>query len=279
MKILFVNFNLGATAGINNGIAAMSAVLKERGHQVELIFLAESLGYDFDLQRLKKDIVRINPDVLGLSVMEPQFKYAVEFCRYLTTYYSGVVVVGGPYPTMDPETVLSVEGVNAVCVGEGEEAICELMDAVYKGENINSIKNLWVKSSDGSIARNKLRPFIDLRKVPPEDKNLFDLNKILSLKNYQLEVMASRGCAFKCTYCINGSYVALCRKLSDGAAKFKDYIRVKDAQIILTEIKNVITLHPEVKKIAFIDDNFATNLRFLEDFCLLYKEDIGLPFG
>ena len=278
MKVLFINFNIGSTVGINNGIAAMSAVLKAKGHQVELIFLSESLGYEMNLNRLKKDINRIDPDIIGLSIMEPQFKYIVEFCEDIKTYYQGVLVVGGPHPTMDPETVLAVERVDAVCIGEGEEALCELVEAVKNGQDYTNIKNLWVKASDGSVKRNKLRPFIDLNRIPPEDKSLFDLTRILPLKNYQLETMASRGCAFKCAYCINGSFLDLYARLSDGDAKVKDYIRVKDVNTVLTEIKNVIRMHPKVRKIAFIDDNFSTNREFILEFCRRYKEEIKLPF-
>src|SRR3989339_696409 len=107
MKVLFICFNIGSTVGINNGVAILSAVLKARKHQVELLFLSEDLGYDFNLDRIKQDIVKINPDVIGISLMEPQFKYAEEFCDSLRSYYKGFVICGGPYPTMDPETVIS----------------------------------------------------------------------------------------------------------------------------------------------------------------------------
>ena len=278
MKVLFICFNIGSTVGINNGLAILSSVLKMKRHQVELLFLSEQLGYDFNLERMKQDIMKIKPDVVGISLMEPQFKYAEEFCNDLGDYYKGFVICGGPYPTMDPETVISVNAINAVCIGEGEDAMCELVESLEAGKDYTQIRNLWVKDSNGKIVRNRLRPFTDLTKLPPEDKELFDLRKILPLKNFQLETMLSRGCIYKCTYCINDSYVKQYKKMSDSPVSLKSYTRVKNIDTAIAEIKNVIFKFPEVKKIAFIDDNFMIYNDFIEEFCKKYKKEIGLPF-
>ena len=278
MKVLFICFNIGSTVGINNGLAILSSVLKAKKHQVELLFLSEQLGYDFNLERMKQDIMKIKPDVIGISLMEPQFKYAEEFCNDLGNYYKGFVICGGPYPSMDPETVISVDAVNAVCVGEGEDAVCELVESLEAGRDYTQIKNLWVKDANGNIARNRLRPFTDLTKLPPEDKELFDLKKILPLKNFQLETMLSRGCIYKCTYCINDSYVKQYKKLSDVPVSLKSYTRIKNIDTAVTEIKSVVSKFPEIKKVAFIDDNFMIYTSFIEEFCQKYKEEIGLPF-
>ena len=278
MKILFINFNIGSTVGINNGLAILSSVLKMKRHQVELLFLSEQLGYDFNLERMKQDIMKIKPDVVGISLMEPQFKYAEEFCNDLGDYYKGFVICGGPYPTMDPETVISVNAINAVCIGEGEDAMCELVESLETGKDYTQIRNLWVKDSNGKIVRNRLRPFTDLTKLPPEDKELFDLRKILPLKNFQLETMLSRGCIYKCTYCINDSYVKQYKKMSDSPVSLKSYTRVKNIDTAIAEIRNVLLKFSEVKKITFIDDNFMIYNDFIEEFCKKYKKEIGLPF-
>ena len=201
-----------------------------------------------------------------------------EFCSDLRSYYKGFLICGGPYPTMDPEPVLSLKAVNAVCIGEGEGAICELVELLKKGKDISCIRNLWVKLPNGKIKKNRLRSFIDLQGLPPEDKDLFDLNKIFHLKNYQLEHMLGRGCVHRCSYCINGSYVELYRRLSDGKAGIKEYVRAKNMITAITEIKNIVSKYPEVRKIAFIDDNILLYSKFIEKFCQAYKEKINLPF-
>lgn len=278
MKILFINFNIGSTVGINNGLAILSAVLKSKNYRVDLLFLSEELGYDFNLDRMKKDIVEINPDIIGISLMEPQFKYMREFCSNAREYFKGFIVCGGPYPSMDPESVLAVDAIDAVCIGEGEDAICELTHALESGGDYSNIKNLWVKMNDGIIKKNRLRPFIDLESLPPEDKSLFDMDKILPLKNYQLETMLGRGCVYKCSYCINDSYIKRYEELCDEPAGFKQYARMKSIDTVIEEIQDVVSRFPQVKKIAFIDDNFLMYHNFVKDFYRRYKDEIGIPF-
>jgi anaerobic magnesium-protoporphyrin IX monomethyl ester cyclase len=278
VNILFINFNIGATVGINNGIAAMSACLKRDGHAVLLLHICDALDYPFDLARMKQDIQAFSPDVVGLSLMEPQFKYAVRFCEDLRRYYDGFVFCGGPFPTMDPDSAIDAPGVNAVCVGEGEEAVCELVDALGEGADVSGIRNLWVRQPDGSVRKNLLRPFIDLATLPPDDKALFDLDRILPLKNYQLETMIGRGCVHKCTYCINDSYLGIYRDHCCAPATMKQYIRMKDIDVALDEIKAVIATHPEIRKIAFVDDNILMYPGRIDVFLERYKREIGLPF-
>ena len=278
MKILFVNFNVGSTPGINNGIAILSAVLKNKGHHVELMFLSEEMGYSFDIKRIGKDIIRFNPDIIGISLMEPQFKYMKKFCHDLKNCFSGFVICGGPHPTMDPVAVLSVEGVNAVCIGEGEDALCELADALKSKADYRQIKNLWYKMPDGTITRNKLRPFKKIDELPVEDKELFDLDKLIELKNLQLEMMIGRGCPYKCSYCINESYFKQYKNMCNETIRMKDYLRTKKVDVVIKEINDSVSKHPQIKKLSFIDDNLLVYGNLIDDFCKKYKREIGLPF-
>lgn len=278
MNILFINFNIGATPGINNGLTVLSSVLKAKGHLVKALFLSEELGYPFDLVRMKRDVEDFKPDLIGASIMEPQYKYMADFCKNLKSYYDGFMIAGGPHPTMDPEAVLQTEGVDAVCVGEGEDAILELISALETGRDHTKIRNIWCKAADGRPIKNALRPFKDLNALPPEDKELFDLDAIIRLKNYQLEMMLGRGCAYRCAYCINQSYVERYTSLCDSPVHVNDYIRVKSADTVLKELKDTVSRHAEIKKIAFIDDNFLMYKTFNDIFCQRYRDEVRLPF-
>lgn len=70
MRILLVNFNLGATEGINNGPIILSAALKRKECEIKALFLCEEMGYGFDLSRIKKDILAFNPGIIGMSPKE-----------------------------------------------------------------------------------------------------------------------------------------------------------------------------------------------------------------
>jgi anaerobic magnesium-protoporphyrin IX monomethyl ester cyclase len=278
MKVLFINFNLGSTPGLNNGIAILSAVLKRHTHQTRLLFLNEQMEYPFDLARIERDICSYRPDLIAISLMEPQRKYMTRFARDLRRYFAGFVICGGPFPSMDPEAILQEPEIDAVCVGEGEAALTELANALEQGTEYRSIQNLWFRNSDGSIQRNSLRPFQPLDDLPADDKELFDIERLLTLKNYQLETMLGRGCAYRCAYCINHAYVARYQALASAPSGYREYIRIKKADTLIQELKETLQRHPGVREIAFIDDNFLMYRDFVRDFCVRYAQEIHLPF-
>lgn len=71
-------------------------------------------------------------------------------------------------------------GVTAVCIGEGEGAIQDIVQCLGDGGNIDRIPNLWVRRPDGSVARNEVRPLIEnLDSLPFPDRDLFDYCSIL----------------------------------------------------------------------------------------------------
>lgn len=277
MKILFINFSLNSTPGINHGIATLSAVLKQNGHNTKLLFINKELGYPFDLDRMEKDIRLYNPDMIAISLVETQYRYMVEFLPSLRKYFHGFVVCGGPAATMDPELILSNPEVDCVCVGEGEGAMVELAHALSGGlsniYDLIDIPNLGFHNDRGI---NRSRPFQPLTTLPPEDLELFDLDAILKLKNYQLEILLGRGCTFRCSYCINGSYLDKYRSMSDAPDAYKGYVRTRDFKTVIKEIKDAIAKHPSIKEIAFVDDNFVAHGN--REFCEMYKDQVGLPY-
>ena len=58
-------------------------------------------------------------------------------------------------------------------VGEGEGTILEVADRVRRGESCEDIQNVWYKHPDGEIARNPMRPLVDISSTLP-DFSLFD---------------------------------------------------------------------------------------------------------
>ncbi len=53
---------------------------------------------------------------------------------------------------------------------------------------------------------------------------------------------------------------------------------MKDVNTVITEIKGTVKKHPEIKKIAFGDDNVLFYKETISNFLHRYKEEIGLPF-
>ena len=101
------------------------------------------------------------PDVIGYSCMTGEHVYCIDLNLKLkkTTALQFISIFGGPHFTFYPEDI-EKEGVDIICRGEGEYAICELLDRIGKNENYEDVRNLWVKI-DNNITKNPVRPLID----------------------------------------------------------------------------------------------------------------------
>jgi radical SAM superfamily enzyme YgiQ (UPF0313 family) len=282
MKVLFIYPNLNAQVGFNYGIAFLSACLKDRGHTTALINMNEQIGHRFDragpdLARVREEVSAFAPDLIGFSVVTNQYRFAREIACDIKSYCDAPIVCGGIHPTMDPEGVLHDECFNYVCIGEGEHAIAELADALENGRPTTEIENIWCKSN-GTIIKNRVRPFVSLESLPRKDYEIFDFQKMIDVKDGWVGIMSSRGCPFSCTYCFNHRLRELYQRDLNCSASKLNYIRRHPVSDVIEEIEELLSSYQNINTIIFDDDLFTMNKEYLKDFCKEYGSRISVPF-
>lgn len=278
-KILFLY--LGTE---NLGIEALSAYLKTKGHRVELLmdpalfsgsvvcnnaFLARVFDSKNE-KKLRKAIANSSPDIIGFSVFTGSYLWALKWAKICKEIYPGIpIILGGIHPTSVPEEVIEHDFIDAVVVGEGEDAMAELVAGAEGGKLPTNIMNTIVRG-EGGLVRNPIRPYIrDLDSYPFLDKNLF-YSKIPGLEECYL-VITSRGCPFRCTYCANNIF-------HNAVYAFeRNHVRRRSVDKVIEELK-IVKKSGKAKKIFFGDDLFIFNKKWLEEFSAKYKKEIGLPF-
>ena len=238
-------------------------MLKKAGHETELQYIYGN----YDPRPLISKIEQFKPDIVGITTVSFQYKYIKRLLKDIS--HLGVFTIcGGPHISLVPQELETNEYLNAVCVGEGEFALLELVNALEKGQDITAIKNIWVKK-DGKVYSNPCRPFIEnLDELPFVDRELFDFQEIVNSDYDRAEFMASRGCPYSCTYCSNSGL----RKVAEGR-----YVRFRSMENVIAEINDVVTRY-KVKSVYLNDDVFTINKNYVEQFCEAYKSEIGYPF-
>jgi radical SAM superfamily enzyme YgiQ (UPF0313 family) len=265
-------------------IRILHAVLAARGFKVYSIAFKDqnkddSMDYPDpkEISILIDKIKGLNPVFVGISLRSTLFRLAVHLTEKIKAATGTFVVWGGIHPTVKP--VECVNHADAVCVGEGEEAIVELAHALLKGKDIYNISNIWIKK-DKQIIRNDLKPLIqDLDNLPfpviwDENKFFIHNNSLLPMRfDYDVNyyTITSRGCIYNCTYCCNNSL----KKIFKGKGK---YLRRRSPENVIEELIQVKCKNTRLEAISFGDDIFTYDLKWLEKFCIEYKEKINLPF-
>lgn len=277
MKILLIYPNINAQVGFNFGIAFISALLKKHGHTTKLINLNEKLARLPDDREIQDIVEKFEPHLIGFSVVTPQFQYALKVARLIKGFCDIPIVCGGIHATMVPDEVIKEDCFDYVCVGEGEEAVLELVTKLEEGADTKLIANIWSKD-DGKIISNKVRPLPELSRLPRKDYDIFDFQNMINAEDGWVRLMTSRGCPFKCTYCFNHSIVERYKDETGNAPKDLNYIRRHDVDEVIDEIDYLLNNYKNIKTFIFDDDIFTSNKTYLKEFCHKYKEKVKIPF-
>ncbi len=251
------------------GVEYLSAYVKSKGHTVDLIILNQEKNNFNPVAYLADQ----KPDVVGFSITTIDHQWSTALAKKIRQeerLAGTLVIFGGAHPTMSP-SMIEDDGVDMICVGEGEYALAELLDHIDKGVRDHStIKNIYVKK-DGHVFKNELRPLIENYDLLPfPDRDIYFKYPILRDMTTK-KFFSARGCPYHCTYCNNHYY----QKLFAGLGKYVVYRRPEH---VIEEIKYVRQKYG-FKHVYLAAETVTTNHPWLKKFLELYKKEIAVPFS
>lgn len=257
----------GYTGNYHEGLASLSAMVKKAGHQVFLLHVTRPL----EEEDFVRQLLATAPDFVGFSSASNTYPYVREMAPWAKKHFGVPVLYGGVHPTLVPEEALKTEGIDMICVGEGEQPLVELLDSWQAGRKRNDIQSIWFKER-GAIITNPVRNLTeDLDELPAPDRSIFDFPNLMSSKDREAYFIASRGCPYPCTYCANHA-------LRENYPNPKSYVRFKSVARIIAEIREVLTQYSFIKYIFFEDDILPLRRAWFQEFAEKYRADVGLPF-
>jgi anaerobic magnesium-protoporphyrin IX monomethyl ester cyclase len=251
------------------GILLISSLLKQAGHEVSLVVATEQDPVEAARQ--------LRPDVVGYTVYTGPHTWYLELNQRIRAQLPGVFsIFGGPHPTFFPE-MIEREGVDGLCLGEGEYATLDLMNALERdrdGVHLNdpAIPNWWFRLN-GEIVRNPLRPLLtgeELDALPFADRELLYAAHQQSRRTKIKPFITGRGCPYDCAFCFNKAY-------SDLYGGHGRRFRRRSPENVIRELREVSSRY-DVRFVLFMDDTFILQDRWLTEFMSRYKAEVGLPF-
>ncbi len=171
------------------------------------------------------------PDIVGISVTVDTLKRAIEISKKFRKNGS-VVVAGGIHITTASDTILP-DCFDVLCIGAAEGTWPYILED-YKEGKLKSVYRCEKKISGDDI----ISPAYDF----------LEMDKYL----YCNVVHTSRGCPFRCDFCYN-------------SASERMYVN-RNIEDVIKDIKNIKSKH-----IMFIDDNFAGNIKWTNEFLKTIK--------
>ncbi|MEE2827892.1 MAG: radical SAM protein [Myxococcota bacterium] len=262
------------------GIQLLSAICKEAGHQVSHVFdpgvpsaglvpgewLPKKLATD---QITLEDVLAAEPDIVGFNVEINTFSWTVELAQRLKERRPSLLIaVGGVHATTVPDVVMEFECFDYLCVGEGDDALPDLLEALEEGADTHDIPNIWSRHN-GELVRNEVRALRkSLDDLPFFDKSIhYDLIPELS---HEYHTNASRGCVYSCSFC----FYQPIQQVYGG--RFRN---MRSPENVCRELEEALERYPTIRTVTFHDEVFTANKAWLREFAELWPERVGLPFS
>lgn len=229
MKVLLVALN----AKYIHSNPALYSLFAYAGKYKEHIELAE-YTINQSIEEIMGDIYKRKPDVLAFSCYIWNISPVLSLTREMKKILPETDIwLGGPEVSYDRGQILSAhKEITGIMEGEGEEAFLELMEHyVEGGMPLSSIKGLALR--EGKTGE---RPLTDLDRLP------FLYDRLEDFQNKIIYYESSRGCPFRCSYCLSS---------------IDKTVRLRRLDIVKKELQ--FFLDNRVKQVKFVDRTFNCN--------------------
>lgn len=240
----------------------MAAVLERGGHAVRVIDrYAEEMSDAAFAARARE----FAPDLAGFAAYTASFDMAAEGARLLRAAVPGVkTLAGGIHASYLPAQCLRSGAFDWIAVGEAENTLLELADALAAGRDPAEVPGLVFLRDGKPFASPRRELIADLDSLPEPAYHLIDL------KNYYLgitraastapaaSVLTMRGCPYKCTFCSHHyGYGPRLRKRSPAR--------------VVAEMRRLYDGHG-VREFQFEDPSFTCDPAHVREICRLITE-------
>ncbi len=230
------------------GLGFLASALRKAGHEALIV---DTYVQEHNLSATLKNF---RPDIIGIYVHTASYKMSLRLINELRQLSDVPIVVGGPHPSLMPESFPEI--VNHIVIGEGEKVIVDLVESRIK---------------DRMIYGHKLTSF-ELEQLSwPDYHDFYDKPYNWKLEIFDLNVQrvfsmnTSRGCPYLCKFCgvsrISGR-------------KFRYFSAAK----IVDEVRHLKEKY-NIDGIYFREDNFTANFARLKEFCrLMIESNLGVTW-
>lgn len=270
MRVLLVIYdNESYIHWFPQGMAYIASVLEKKGCDVEIYNQDKNHYPDAHLtEYLNKNKF----DAIGVSVIAGyyQYKKLLKISRAINaSMHKPFYIIGGHGPSPEPEFFLKKTNADVVVMGEGEETIIELLNAIGSLKALKDIKGIAFMQG-AEIIINPRRPLIEnVDSIPFPAYELFPMDYYRLLRmphaentDFVMPMLSGRGCKFKCTFCY---------RMDEG-------FRPRSNESIIDEIK-LLKRNYGITYIAFGDELLMSTIERTISLCEAFiKADLNIKW-
>lgn len=245
------------------GITYLDAILKQNNYYVVTKDYT-TWSEENCLKEIDREVRTFRPDFVGIAVMSMSRVSAYKAIKLIKDIDKNIkIILGGVHASVMYKQLLENFPIDAICVGESEESLVELLDAMLKKKSLKKIKGIAFNEKEKVIFTGKRKVVMDIDKYPFPSYDIFMHPSITNVR-----IVTSRGCPNRCSFCCSGS-----KNIAWQIWRPRSYKRVVD------EIEHIKKNYPWVEQIEFTDETSTLNNQRMMDICReIIKRGIKLKF-
>lgn len=270
------------------GLGYLASYARELGHEVQLILYPDPWCDTYIKQKdkdspmtgqlqtrvnrqLLREVVDFGPDLICFSAVTDDYQWCSDTASILKAATGAMTLFGGVHVTSVPDRVARNPNVDLIALGEGERLLARLLDELddFKAGDDIEVPGVWYERGGELRENGRGEAIQDLDNLPFPAKDLFYARMPSLARTYT--IMTSRGCPYQCTYCYNAVMLPMFREQGK-------WMRQRSVENVIEEcqhaVKNFGTRH-----FLFLDDVFASNKKWVEEFSERYRSEVNVPFG
>ncbi len=216
--------------------------------------------YGMSWQEIERQIRNAQSDIYFISSLFTTYYMETERIIEIIRKHSknSLIAVGGYHASLYPEYYFNDTAADFVIRGEGEIPSVELLIAMERGTDLQSVSGL-VYRENGVIKKNALLTKPDVSLLPYPARDLLAERDFKAYRKNFISLLSSRGCPNRCTFCT-------------GKIIWGDGRRERSGEDVIGEISECVDKYG-AQIINFEDDNiFPAKKRAREFLELLVKE-------
>ncbi len=258
---------------IGQGFPYLAGALKAAGHQVfglniGHLWIVEP-SFDVLKQKVYKAIEEYQPDLIGVGGLTADYRFirdTISICRLKAEDIP--IVCGGKIITYDAEYIFSNLKPDFALIGDAEESLVQLADALSGEANFSKIPNLWYWENGCALNNSIAYSSANLDEYAFPDYEPFDIQGMWKSLNQMddnaysrkhprpIQIGLGRSCPFKCTFC--------CHIVGP------EY-RSRSVRSVIAEIKELYDRY-QFNILRFTDELFSFNKEKVYELCDFIRE-------
>lgn len=281
MKVQFAWINWGGPLGMSQGVSILAAELAEAGHEVDVVHYHEALPGPQSEEACARLIASRDPDVVLFSFGSNQAAVTRRIATHLKQLRPRTPTMGGGvHCTLTPEEPLSWGSMDYVFVGEADGQMDRLVRMLGAGQDISAEPHI-ASEAGGLVRRNPVGPLPDVTHQHEPYWDGIDYLDLCRRMRGVLDVVAGRGCPYRCAYCHNAGLIELYRHDLELPVGKLGFLRMRDPDGLLAEcVRYREVCGDELKGFIWGDDMAVMSKPFLRTWAEIYpKEFPSTPFA